>query len=136
MSDCLFCRIAEGSIPGIKVYEDDKLFAMMDIFPESKGHLLIIPKAHADNLFEMTADGLAHVIQVSQRIALAAKQALDADGIKIIQFNGSAAGQTVFHYHMHIVPAYEGVAFKRHAGQPADGDELQRLAALIKAELK
>lgn len=135
MTDCLFCKIAEGEIPSIRVYEDDVVFAMMDIFPESKGHLLIIPRAHGDNLFDVPAETLAHIVAVSQRIGQAAQQALNADGIKIAQFNGAAAGQTVFHYHMHVVPAYENIGFKRHAGEPANSDELQVFADKIKAVL-
>lgn len=135
MTDCLFCKIATNEVPSIRVYEDDSVFAMMDIFPESKGHLLIIPKQHGKNLFEVKTDDLAHIIVVSQRIASAAQRALNADGIKIAQFNGAAAGQTVFHYHMHVVPAYEGIAFKRHAGEPADSSELQVLAEKIKEQL-
>ncbi|PID66875.1 MAG: HIT family protein [Gammaproteobacteria bacterium] len=135
MTDCLFCKIANHTVPSIRVYEDDIVFVMMDIFPESKGHLLIIPKTHGENLFEMDDKVLAHVIRLSKTIAKAAKNALGADGIKIVQFNGQAAGQTVFHYHMHIVPAYQGVSFKRHAGQPADTQELQQLAEKIKTTL-
>ncbi len=135
MTDCLFCKIAANDIPCVRVYEDDCVFAMMDIFPESRGHLLIIPKTHGENLFALDTDTLAHVVKVSQKIAAAAKSALNADGIKIAQFNGAAAGQTVFHYHMHVVPAYEGVGFKRHAGEPADTDELQALADKIKEAL-
>lgn len=135
MTDCLFCKIAEGEIPSIRVYEDDVVFAMMDIFPESKGHLLIIPRAHGENLFDVPAETLAHIVAVSQRIGQAAQQALNADGIKIAQFNGAAAGQTVFHYHMHVVPAYENIGFKRHAGEPANSDELQVFADKIKAVL-
>lgn len=135
VENCLFCKIALGEIPDTRVYEDETVFAMMDIFPESKGHLLVIPKQHAENLFECDEKTLAHIMAVSQRIAIAAKSALQADGIKIAQFNGAAAGQTVFHYHMHIVPAYENVAFKRHAGEPADTALLQEQAELIKVAL-
>lgn len=135
MNDCLFCKIATNDIPSIRVYEDDTVYAMMDIFPESKGHLLIIPKQHGENLFAVDDATLAHVIGVSKRLAAAAKIALSADGVRIAQFNGEAAGQTVFHYHMHVIPAYQGVAFKRHAGEPADSAMLQQYADKIKAAL-
>ncbi len=135
MSDCLFCKIANNEIPSVRVYEDETVFAMMDIFPESEGHLLIVPKVHGENLFALDKQTLAHIISVSQTLAKATKVALNADGIKIAQFNGAAAGQTVFHYHMHVVPAYEGVAFKRHAGAPADSVALQQLADKIKEQL-
>ncbi len=84
LTDCLFCKITKGEIPDTRVYEDDVVFAMMDIFPESKGHLLIIPKNHADNLFDCDVQILAHIVQVSQRLAKATKTALKADGIKIL----------------------------------------------------
>lgn len=135
MTDCLFCKIAANDIGSVRVYEDDTVFAMMDIFPESKGHLLIVPKQHGENLFEVPDETLAHLVSVSKQLAAAAKKALNADGIKIAQFNGAAAGQTVFHYHMHVVPAYENVGFKRHAGEPANADDLRELAELIKTEL-
>lgn len=135
MNDCLFCKIEQGKIPSVRVYEDELVFAMMDIFPESPGHLLIIPRTHAENLFEVPNETLAHLIRVSKRLAQAAKTALNADGIKIVQFNGAEAGQTVFHYHMHVVPAYAGQGFKRHAAEPEDGEKLQALADKIKAEL-
>lgn len=135
MNDCLFCQIANNEIPSIRVYEDDVVFAMMDIFPESKGHLLIIPRVHAENLFEVDDNTLSHIIAMSKRIAGAAKIAMNADGIKIVQFNGAAAGQTVFHYHMHVVPAYANTPFKRHAGEPADSQQLQHYADLIKVHL-
>lgn len=135
MNDCLFCKIEQGKIPSVRVYEDELVFAMMDIFPESQGHLLIIPRTHAENLFEVPNETLAHLIRVSKRLAQAAKTALNADGIKIVQFNGAEAGQTVFHYHMHVVPAYAGQGFKRHAAEPEDSEKLQALADKIKAEL-
>lgn len=135
MTDCLFCQIAANTIGSVRVYEDDTVFAMMDIFPESKGHFLIVPKTHAENLFDVDLQTLTHVVKVSQRLAAAAKKALGADGIRIAQFNGTAAGQTVFHYHMHVIPAYANVGFKRHAGEPANSDELRQLADKIKAEL-
>lgn len=135
MDDCLFCQIEKGLIPSTRVYEDEVVYAMMDIFPESEGHLLIIPRMHAENLFEVPNDTLMHLIKVSKQLAKAAKQALQADGIKIAQFNGAEAGQTVFHYHMHVVPAYAGKPFKRHAGEVADIEQLKRLAEKIKVAL-
>ncbi len=134
MSDCIFCKIANNEIPSIRIFEDELVFAMMDIFPESKGHLLIIPKVHGDNLFEIEDATLAHIITVSKKIASATKKALSADGIRIAQFNGSSAGQTVFHYHMHIIPTYEGVTRKRHSGEQANMEELTQLAEQIKKE--
>lgn len=135
MNDCLFCKIEQGEIPSIRVYEDELVYAMMDIFPESEGHLLIIPRSHGETLFDVPSETLSHLIRVSKQLAKAAKTAMNADGIKIVQFNGAEAGQTVFHYHMHVVPAYAGQGFKRHAGEPEDSKKLQALAEKIKAEL-
>jgi len=135
VQDCLFCKIAAGQIPSIRVYEDDIVFVMMDIFPESKGHVLIVPRQHATDLFDSDVSVLQHIVVVSKKITTAVKSALNADGIKIMQFNGQAAGQTVFHYHMHVIPAYHGVSFKRHAKAPADTAELQHIADKISAAL-
>ncbi|MGY0400273.1 MAG: HIT family protein [Ostreibacterium sp.] len=135
MTDCIFCKIANHHLTSTCVYEDNTLLAIMDIFPEAKGHLLIIPKKHSDNLFEIDNDTLTHVMLISKRIATGVKIALNADGIKITQLNGIAAKQTVFHYHLHIVPAYDGVAFKRHVGEAVDPKTLATQATLIKAAL-
>ncbi|WP_328592807.1 HIT family protein [Ostreibacterium oceani] len=136
VADCLFCKMVQGDIAPIKVYEDDNVMVIMDIFPESKGHLLIIPKAHYDDLLTMPSALLTAVMALSQRLAVAAKAALAADGIKIVQYNGKAAGQTVFHYHMHVIPAYTGQPFARHATKPADEDELRALANRIADNLR
>lgn len=129
MSDCIFCQIRDGKIPSVSLYEDDLVFAMLDIFPESRGHFLVIPKQHHENMFALPDAMLAHVATVAKKLGAVAKQAFAADGIKIAQYNGESAGQTVFHYHMHVVPAYHGVAFKRHAGEPVSRSALLALAA-------
>lgn len=134
-TDCIFCKIIANEFNATKVYEDSALIAIMDVFPESKGHLLIIPKAHHIDLHSMDEALLAKVISLSKKLAKATKDALNADGIRIAQFNGSAAGQTVFHYHMHVIPAYQGVPFKRHAGEPVDSETLNQLATLIRENL-
>lgn len=134
-TDCIFCKIINNEFNATKVYEDSSLIVIMDVFPESRGHMLIIPKAHHTNLYTVEDELLAKIIATSKKIAEAAVKALNADGIRIAQFNGEAAGQTVFHYHMHVIPAYEGVPFKKHSGEPAAAEQLQQLAKLIQDNL-
>lgn len=112
-NECIFCKIIANEFNAVKVYEDNFLTVIMDVFPESRGHMLIIPKQHQPNLYTVEDDLLAKIIATSKKIAEAALKALNADGIRIAQFNGEAAGQTVFHYHMHVIPAYDGVPFKK-----------------------
>ncbi len=132
---CIFCKIVRGEIPAIKVYEDEHTLAFMDIQPASPGHTLVIAKAHAPNLLDIAEADLLAVTISTQRIARAAQQALVPDGIRINQFNGAAAGQTVLHYHVHIVPIWEGQRLGAHGRAPADPDELKALAARIREAL-
>ncbi|MCL2499066.1 MAG: HIT family protein [Defluviitaleaceae bacterium] len=112
--NCLFCKIAGGQLPAIVLYEDEKLMAIMDAFPATKGHVLIIPKVHAENLYDLPEQTAAAILPLAQRIAIKIKCALKPDGVNIIQNNGKAAGQVVFHYHLHIIPRYkeDGVIIK------------------------
>lgn len=106
--DCIFCKIAEGAIPSYTVFENDNFKVILDAAPASKGHCLIIPKTHAADLFEMSEDMLAEAHIVSKKVAKAVKKAVAADGINIVQNNGAAAGQSVSHYHVHIIPRHTG----------------------------
>ena len=106
--DCIFCKIAAGEIPSVKVYEDDRVLAFMDINPISEGHLLIIPKAHAATIYEITEDDFLSVMSVTHKLAAAVKKALNPDGINLLQLNGRAANQVVPHLHVHIVPRWSG----------------------------
>lgn len=106
--DCIFCKIAAGEIPSVRVYEDDRVLAFMDINPLSKGHLLIIPKAHAATIYEITEDDFLAVMSATHKLAAAVKKALNPDGINLLQLNGRAANQVVPHLHMHIVPRWSG----------------------------
>ena len=135
MSDCIFCKIIAGEIPSTKIYEDEHCFGFMDLFPQSKGHCLLIPKAHSENLFEIAVEDLNHCMSAIKKLAPAVRAGLEADGVRLGQFNGAAAGQTVFHTHFHIIPCYEGIALKRHALEQADFDELSSQAERIKAAL-
>lgn len=106
--DCIFCKIAGGIIPANALYEDDDFKVIFDLGPASKGHVLILPKEHFDNVFEMTDEYAAKVFVLAKKIAGAIKKTFNCDGVNILQNNGVAAGQTVFHFHMHIIPRYEG----------------------------
>ena len=130
-NDCIFCAIAAGEIPSFKVYEDDRVLAYLDINPFSKGHTLVIPKAHTTGLLDTPDDTLAAVIARVKKVAAHLKQALLCDGFNILQNNGVAAGQTVMHVHFHIVPRYgnEQLSFENHKG---DMDELKALAEKIR----
>lgn len=136
MTDCIFCRIVAGNMPAHKVYEDEHLLAFMDIFPAEPGHTLLIPKAHAENLFEMDAAGMAAVGAFSVRLAAAIRMALQPDGLMVFQLNGAAAGQTVFHYHMHFLPRHHGSAPALHGRTMAQPDELAAMAGRIRAALE
>lgn len=131
----IFAKILKGELPCHKVYEDDMALVMMDIFPQSKGHTLVIPKAPSRNLLDADPAALSAVMPLVQRVARAVQAATGADGLRLAQFNEAPAGQTVFHLHFHLIPAYEGVALGAHASGRADDAELAQLAADIAAAL-
>ncbi len=131
----IFAKILRGEIPSVKVYEDDDTLAFMDVMPQAPGHLLVVPKAGSRNLLDADPAVLAKTIAVVQKLAVAAKEAFDADGVYIAQFNEAAAGQTVFHLHFHIVPRKDGEPLKPHSGAMADTDLLKSHAEKIKAAL-
>ena len=131
----IFGKILRGEIPAHKVFEDDNVLAMMDIFPQSKGHLLVIPKTPSRNLLDADPAVLATAIGYVQRLTKAAKEALGADGVRVAQFNEAPAGQTVFHLHFHIIPIYVNAELAPHAGGKADDAELAAQAKAIAAAL-
>ena len=108
MGDCIFCKIIAGEIPSFKVYEDDKVFAFADINPINNGHTLIIPKNHAENLWEIAPADLIAIHEASLNIAKAMKKALQPEGIAVLQLNGRAVNQVVMHYHLHLIPRCAG----------------------------
>lgn len=133
----IFAKIIRGEIPAIKVFEDDTVLVMMDIFPQSKGHTLVIPKAASRNILDAEPDAVAKAATYLPKLARAVKAATGADGVRLMQFNEAPAGQSVFHLHFHLIPVYEGVAMRGHAdGEKADDGELRALAAAIAAELE
>jgi histidine triad (HIT) family protein len=133
----IFAKILRGEAPAARVFEDDHVLAFMDVFPQSKGHTLVIPKhSVARNLLDEDPAVLASVILGVQRVTRAVRAALNPDGIVVTQFNGATAGQTVYHLHFHIIPRWEGVALGRHgAGGMADPGELKLLAEQIAAKI-
>ena len=134
--DNIFAKILRGEIPCHKVYEDEVALAFMDVMPQGDGHTLVIPKkAKARNLLDMDADEIAALMPRVQKVARAVKAAFEADGIMLIQYNEAAAGQTVFHPHVHVIPRFNGVALKPHSGKMANGDVLKAHAAKVAAAL-
>ena len=116
----IFAKILRGEIPSHKVYEDEHALAFMDVMPQGTGHTLVIPKAPSRNILDADPETLSRVIPVVQKVAVAAKEAFEADGVTVIQFNEPAAGQSVYHLHFHVIPRFEGVPIKRHAGAMED----------------
>jgi len=130
-NNCIFCAIAAGEIPSFKIYEDDLVLAYLDINPFTRGHTLVIPKAHSPNLVETPDETLSAVIARVKKVAAHLKGALGCDGFNILQNNGEAAGQTVMHLHFHIVPRYgnEKIVFE---SKPGDMEALKVLAEKIR----
>ena len=104
--DCIFCKLANGDIPTNTIYEDDEFRVIMDAAPATKGHALVLPKNHYADIYEIDSDVLGRAIQVGQKVVKHATNVLECDGYNLLQNNGTAAGQTVFHYHLHLIPRY------------------------------
>jgi histidine triad (HIT) family protein len=133
----IFAKILRGETPAARVFEDDHVLAFMDVFPQARGHTLVIPKhSSARNLLDEAPEVLGPLILGVQRVARAVRAALGPDGVVVTQFNGAPAGQTIFHLHFHIIPRWEGVPMGRHAaGGMADMEELKALAEQIAAKI-
>lgn len=133
----IFAKIIRGEIPSVKVFEDDRVLAFMDVFPQSRGHALVISKvSQARNLLEVEPEVLAELTAATQKLARAVASALKPDGLVVTQFNGAPAGQTIFHLHFHVIPRYEGEALGRHGeGGMADIEMLKGLASQVAAAL-
>ena len=106
MDNCIFCKIAAGEIPSATLYEDDDFRVILDLGPAAKGHSLILPKTHAANITEMPEELLGKAMVLAKKVASSMFSSLDCDGVNVVQNNGEAAGQTVFHFHMHVIPRY------------------------------
>jgi histidine triad (HIT) family protein len=135
--DNIFAKIVRGDMPAAKVFEDHDVLAFMDVFPQGRGHTLVVHKrAHARNLLEIEPEPLQTLILGVQRVTRAVRAALKPDGVLVMQFNGAASGQTIYHLHFHVIPRWEGVPLGRHAGGAmADQAELADLAKAIAEEI-
>ena len=124
MENCIFCKIANGEIPAATLYEDENFRVILDLGPASKGHALILPKSHAANIYELSDEMAAKAMILAKKMATAMTAALKCDGFNIVQNNGECAGQTVFHFHMHLIPRYKGdqVGITWHPGELSDAD--------------
>ncbi len=107
MSDCIFCKIANGEIPSNTIYEDENFRVILDLGPATKGHALVLPKEHYADLFEIPEETLAGAAKVAKKVAATMKEKLSCDGLNLVQNNGETAGQTVMHFHLHIIPRYK-----------------------------
>jgi histidine triad (HIT) family protein len=132
----IFAKILRGELPCHKVYEDDKALAFLDIMPRAPGHALVLPKAPARNILDVSPDDLAHVMKVAQKVARAATQVFRADGVTVQQFNEAAGGQVVFHLHVHVIPRQQGVPLKPPASVKEApevlADQARQLAAALR----
>lgn len=134
--DNIFAKILRGEMPCHKIYEDDANFGFMDIMPRGDGHCLVIPKAPVRNILDASDGVLSALYPAVAKVSRAAKQAFDADGLTIQQFNEPAGGQIVFHLHVHVIPRFEGIKLRPHTGEMADGGILASQAEKIRAVLR
>ena len=135
LDDCIFCQIAQGKSPAYKIHEDELTLTFLDIFPATAGHVLIITKEHFSDIFEAKPAALARVAENSVRIAKVLQEHTQADGLGVYQLNKAAAGQTVFHYHMHLIPQFEGKNIGIHSKQTGDPKQLAEMAEKLSAAL-
>jgi histidine triad (HIT) family protein len=135
MSDCIFCGIVAGTMPAERVYEDERTVAFLDIAPAAEGHMLVIPRVHSDDIHGADLADLAACARTAQMLAGRVGGALAADGVTIMQSNGRAAGQTVFHYHVHVIPRFDGDGvLQPWKGTRVSTEELARMGALLRGE--
>jgi histidine triad (HIT) family protein len=131
----IFAKIIRGEIPCVKVFEDAKTLAFMDVMPEAEGHVLVVPREEAEDILDLSAEGLAAMMATVQRVARAIDKALAPDGIQLKQYNRAPAGQSIFHVHFHVVPRWEGVDLAPHGKAMAQAEVLEPVAARIRAAL-
>ena len=137
VDNCIFCKILADEIPSSVVYEDDMFRAILDVSPAAKGHVIILPKKHAANIFELPDEEAQKILIVARKIAKALKETYHCDGVNILQNNGEAAGQTVMHFHMHVIPRYAGGEdMVSWDPKPAKREELEKQGAKLREALK
>jgi Diadenosine tetraphosphate (Ap4A) hydrolase and other HIT family hydrolases len=134
-SSNIFAKILRGDIPCVKIFADDRTLAFMDVMPQAEGHTLVIPKENAENIFELSPEAAAALIQTVQKVAKAVKTATGAPGVMLAQLNGRAAGQSVFHIHFHIIPRHHGIDLEFHERNMVPAAELEPIAAKIRSSL-
>ena len=136
MENCIFCKIANGEIPAATLYEDENFRVILDLGPASKGHALILPKSHAANIYELSDEMAAKAMILAKKMATAMTAELKCDGFNIVQNNGECAGQTVFHFHIHLIPRYKGdqVGITWHPGELSDADK-EEILLKVKEQL-
>ena len=136
MENCIFCKIANGEIPAATLYEDENFRVILDLGPASKGHALILPKSHAANIYELSDEMAAKAMILAKKMATVMTAALKCDGFNIVQNNGECAGQTVFHFHMHLIPRYKGdqVGITWKPGELSDADK-EEILLKVKEQL-
>lgn len=134
--DCIFCKLANGIIPTNSIYEDEDFNVIMDAAPASKGHALILPKEHFDNLYEIDPEVLGKAAKLAQKVVKYEKDVLKCDGYNLLQNNGEVAGQTIFHFHMHLVPRYkeESNEMLKFAKPEISGEEIEALCKEMKLD--
>lgn len=132
--NCIFCKIIAGEIPSTAVYEDDDFRAILDVNPAARGHVIILPKKHAANIFELEEEDAAKIFPVAKKIASALMKTYDCDGVNVLQNNGEAAGQTVFHLHVHVIPRYYDDEVNI-IWEPGETPDLEKAAEEIKKNL-
>lgn len=131
--DCLFCAIVAGDVPAHRVHEDDRTVAFMDINPTSRGHVLVVPRAHAADLLDIGAEDLAACMRTAQRVAGRQRAVLGADGVNLLQSTGRAASQVIFHFHVHVIPRYAGDGMLNPLERgPGDPEEIAAVAAELR----
>jgi histidine triad (HIT) family protein len=140
MTACIFCKIIEGTIPSAKIYEDEHVLAFMDIMPVTKGHTLLIPKTHRENIYDLPAEEAAHLFSVVPKIANALKDEFKPLGMNLLQNNGAHAGQAVFHFHLHLIPRYDETdgfqpTFKTKESE-SNTERIQEIAQSNRTKLK
>jgi histidine triad (HIT) family protein len=135
MEECIFCKIIKGEIPSFKIYEDDMVYAFEDINPVAEGHTLVIPKEHAKDLSEISNESISAVHKASKKIMDAIKRALKPTGVAVVQLNGESVGQSIFHYHIHLIPRLEGnppLPVAQMEMIPGDMEQIEKTAEKIK----
>ncbi|ABW02202.1 histidine triad (HIT) protein [Caldivirga maquilingensis IC-167] len=132
MDECIFCRIIGREAPGHVVYEDDDVIAILDKYPINKGHILVMPKRHYRDIFEIPPEALCKVMKVAKLMARAVVNGLKADGVRLIQNNGPSAGQVVFHFHVHVIPYYGG-GYRAHRVELSEAEAIEVVSKVTEA---